>query len=555
MRKLAVWLAALTLAMVAAQGLAQSPQELQNPRPGDWPTYGRNPEMWRYSPLSQINTLNVRNLRLAWSRSLGFRTDAQFSPAVYDGIMYINAPDRVIALNAANGDLVWEYKVTLHEKTASLPAGRSRGSVVVFDGKVYHALADGRVVALDAKTGKEIWSTQVGNIDLGEGFSTGPIFADGKIIVGPSGADAGGVNGRIVALDPQTGQVLWTFNAVPQPGEPGFETWDPPSAAEYGGGSAWNAGAYDPVTKTVIYGIGQPIPWYAKGFRRGDNLYTASWVALDVETGRLKWYYQVVPSDEWDLDQIATPVITDLTIDGQTRRVAILPTTTGFLLLFDVETGQMLKWYQMMPEVTVHTGFTADGKPIIDDSLRYENPGEEKLVCAFRWVDYEPAAYSPDTGLYYRPNVYDCAVIKNSPPPSDWRPGQNPINADIENLPDRFGRYGALTAIDPATGQVVWEFAYGYQNRAGPVVTAGGLVFSGFMDRVVRAFDARTGEVLWQQVMPAYMQSAAVTYEVRGKQYVAVVVGGSAPAVAAPRRSDLPPIVEGEVTVFTFALP
>jgi len=550
---------ALSVGVALAVGLswawAQTEQELLNPPPQDWPTYGRNLEMWRYSPLNQINRINVSRLRLVWSRSLGFRTDAQFSPVVYRGVMYINGPDRVVALDAATGNLIWEAKYKLNEKTASLPAGRSRGSVVVYDGKVYHALADGRVVALDARTGKEVWSTQVGQIEYGEGFSTGPIFAGGKIIVGPSGADAGGVPGRIVALDPETGKVLWTFNTVPKPGEPGFETWDPPSAAEWGGGSAWNAGAYDPETRTLIYGIGQPIPWYAKGYRRGANLYTASWVALDVDTGKLKWYYQVVPNDEWDLDQIATPTIATLRIDGQSRRVALLPTTTGFLLVFDVQSGQMLKWYQMMPEVTIHKGFTPDGKPIIDDGMRYENPGDTRLVCAFRWVDYEPAAFSPDTGLYYRPNVYDCQNLKNSPPPADWKPGQNPINAEFQALPDRFSRYGALSAIDPATGKVVWEFGYGYQNRAGPVVTAGGLVFSGFMDRVFRAFDARTGEVLWQQVMPAYIQTDAITYAVGGKQYVAVVVGGSAPAVAAPHQTGLPDIVEGEVTVFVFALP
>jgi glucose dehydrogenase len=145
--------------------------------------------------------------------------------------------------------------------------------------------------------------------------------------------------------------------------------------------------------------------------------------------------------------------------------------------------------------------------------------------------------------------------LKNSPPPADWKPGQNPINAEFQALPDRFSRYGALSAIDPITGKVVWEFGYGYQNRAGPVVTRGGLVFSGFMDRVFRAFDARTGDILWQQVMPAYIQTDAITYAVGDKQYVAVVVGGSAPAVAAPHQTGLPDIVEGEVTVFVFALP
>ncbi|RIH89393.1 Quinohemoprotein alcohol dehydrogenase ADH-IIG [Calidithermus terrae] len=540
------------LAMPAA--LAQTEQELLNPPPTEWPTYGRNLEMQRYSPLSQINTFNVPRLRLTWSRSLGFRTDAQFSPVVYRGIMYVPAPDRVIALNATNGDLAWEYKVKLHEKTASLAASRNRGAVVVFDGKVYHTLGDGRVVALEARTGKEIWSSQIGRIELGEGFTSGPIFAGGKIIVGPSGADIGGVNGRVVALDPQDGKTIWTFNAIPQPGEPGFESWDPPSAAQWGGGSAWNVGAYDPVTRTVIYGIGQPIPWVAKDFRRGDNLYTASWVALEADTGKLKWHYQVIPNDEWDLDQIATPTIGDVRIDGQTRRVALLPTTTGFLLLFDIRTGQMIKWHQMVPELTIHKGFTPEGKPIIDDSFRYQQVGEKKLVCAFRWVDWEPAAFSPQTGLYYRPNTYDCANLRNDPPAADWRPGQNPINAEFEYLTDRFSRYGALSAIDPATGKVVWEFGYGYRNFNGPVVTAGGVVFSGFMDRVFRAFDARTGTILWQQVMPAYMQTDAITYMVEGKQYVAVIAGGAG-TFFPHRQTGLPPVVEGEVTAFVFALP
>jgi len=552
-----VWikLGILVALVLAAPGLAQSADELRNPPPSEWPTYGRNLEMWRYSPLSQINTFNVNRIRPVWSRSLGFRTDAQFSPVVYKGVMYINGPDRVIALNAATGDLVWEYKVKLNEKASWIPTGRSRGSVVVYDGKVFHALGDGRVVGLDAKTGKEVWSTQVGTVNLGEGFSTGPIFADGKILVGPSGADAGGVNGRVVALDPQNGKVLWTFNTVPQPGEPGFETWEPPTSAQYGGASAWNAGAYDPVTRTVMYGVGQPIPWYAKGFRNGDNLYSASWVALDVDTGKLKWYYQVVPRDDWDLDQIATPTIINLRVGGQNKRVAILPTTTGFLTIFDMQTGKMLNWWQMIPEASIHKGFTPDGKPIIDDSMRYQNPGESKFVCGFRWVDYEPAAYSPLTGLYYRPNSNYCANLKNSPPPTDWKPGQSPINAEFENLPDRFNRLGALSAINPITGEVVWEFTYGYQNYGGPVATAGGLVFGGFMDRVFRAFSAQTGQILWQQVMPAYIQTDAITYAVEGKQYVAVTVGGSGALVAINKQSNLPAIVDGEVTVFAFALP
>lgn len=544
----------LSAALVLGLASAQTADELQNPAPADWPSYGRNLEMWRYSPLDQITTDNVDNLRLAWSRGLGFVIDAQFSPAVYDGVMYINGADRVVALDGATGDQIWEYKVDLNENVSYLTRDRSRGSVVVYDGKVFHDLGDGRVVALDAKTGEEVWSSQVGNIDLSEGFSSGPIFADGKLITGPSGADIGGSPGRIVAMDVANGEILWTFHTVPQPGEPGFETWDPPSAAQWGGGSAWVPGAYDPQTGTVIYGVGQPVPWWAGEQRGGDNLYTSSWVALDVKTGELKWYHQVVPTDEWDLDQIPTPLIADLTFDGVQHRTAILPTTTGYILNVDVESGDILNWHQMMPEVTVHKGWDADGNPIIDDSYRYTEAGQTHTVCGFRWVDFEPGAFSPDTGLYYRPNTLDCEDITNNPRPDDWQPGENPIFASLTGLVDRFDRLGALSAIDPVTGEVKWEYTTGYSQRSGAVATAGNLVFAGFPDRGFRGFDATTGDLLFEQKLPAYISANPITYAVDGKQYVAIPVGGAGALVIA-HQSDVPPLVTSDVTMFVFALP
>lgn len=544
----------IVLAFLLSFGAAQTTEELTDPAPGDWPTYGRNLEMWRYSPLDQINRDNVGELRLAWSRSLSTTFEPQGSPVEYDGILYINGPDRVTALDATNGDQVWEYTVDLNENTASLTGGRSRGSVVVYEGKVFSTLGDGRVVALDAKSGEEQWSAQIGNIDVAEGFSSGPIFADGKIIVGPSGADTGGSPGRIIAMDVENGEILWTFNTVPQPGEPGFDTWEPPSAAEWGGGSAWVPGAYDSETKTVIYGVGQPIPWWAGDQRQGDNLYTASWVALDVGTGELKWYHQIVPNDEWDYDQIATPVITDIEVDGQTRRVAILASVTGWLIVDDIETGEFINAYQMMPETTIVTGFDDEGKAVIDDSYRFTEPGQTKEVCALRWVDFEPAAYSPDTKLYYRPNTYDCRNMTSNPRPDDWQPGESAINSSFEPEVDKFDRLGAISAIDPATGEVVWEFSTGYSQYSGPAVTAGGLVFAGFPDRRFRAFDAENGDVLWDQVLPAYIPANPITYEVDGKQYVAVPVGGPG-GIVIEKQSDVPDLVTGDVSIFVFALP
>lgn len=544
--------AVMVLVLALSIGTAQTTEELTDPAPGDWPTYGRNLEMQRYSPLDQINRDNVNDLRLAWSRDVGIEGNAQFSPIVYDGAMYINGPDRVVALDATNGDLLWEYVTELDENTGFI-INRSRGSAVVFDGKVFNALADGRLVALDAATGEELWSTQVGDIDFGEGFSSGPIFADGKLIVGPSGADIGGVPGRVVSVDVESGEILWTFNVIPQPGEAGYETWEPAESSIWGGGSAWNPGAYDPETRTVIYGTGQPIPWDNFGIRDpvSPDLYTASKVGLDVDTGELKWYRQHVPGDEWDYDQHPTPTVADLEIDGEMRRVLINPTTTGYLEVLDVETGEFLRGHAMMPEYAVHKGYEEDGTAIIDQSARFEEPGM-MMLCPFRWVNYEPAAFSPETGLYYRPNTYDCREYTLNPLPDDWQPGESPLNFELTEQPDRFDRFGALSAIDPITGEVVWEFGHGYSQNAGAAVTGGGLVFGAFPDRIFRAFDAETGEVLWQQVVSAAMHGSPITYEVEGKQYVAVPVGTTASFTG---QTGLPPTVTGDTAIFVFALP
>ena len=551
-------LLAVLFAVSLSTVFAQTSEELLNPAPGEWPTFGRTLDMWRYSPLDEITKENVQDLRMAWSLGLESAIDAQFSPVVYDGVMYLPSSEGVTAVDAATGDRQWVYSVELSENTPAFTAGRMRGGVVVYDGNVFGTTGDGRAYAVDAATGEQRWITQVGAVDLNEGFSAGPIFADGKIILGPAGADQGGVNGRVLALDTESGEILWTFNTVPAPGEPGFETWDPPTAAQYGGASAWTPGAYDPVTRTVIYGTGNAIPWWAGEHRRGDNLYVASYVALDVDTGALKWYFQVVPREEWDVDTINTPVVADLTIDGQQRRVAILASVTGYVIWLDVATGEYLQSEGYNPEFTYHLGFEDDGTPIIDDALRWTEAtaGEIKLLCPMRWVDYEPAAYDPERGIYFRPNTHECSELGNFPPPADWQPGESAINiVGGANQADRFDRLGGLTAIDAATGEVLWDYAVdGYSQRAGVVATAGGLVFMGSADRGFRAFDADTGEVLWEQRLPAYIAGNPISYAVDGKQYVAVPVGGAG-NIMINRRSDAPALVTSEVTVFVFSLP
>lgn len=547
--------------------VAQTTEDLTNPPPGEWPTFNRTLDGLRFSPLDQITRDNVSELTLAWSRNLGYEGLVQSTPVVWDGVMYINGNMAALALDAATGDLIWEYRPEQVEGATGFFLNRMRGGVVVYDGKVFYARNDGILVALDAETGEEVWSNPLTDIQLAEGFSAGPIFADGKLIVGPSGSDAGGAPGKIHAVNAEDGELLWSFNIIPEPGDPAYETWQPtpPSwEAGVGGASAWNAGTYDPETRTVIYGTGQPTPWDRFDDRRGDeegevsqDLYSASFVALDVDTGELKWYHQVVPGDEWDFDQQTTPVVTDLGIDGETRRVALLQTTTGFIVLIDVETGEFLRAHNMMeaiwPEATplVHEGYEEDGTPIINDDLRPEE-GETISYCPGRLFQFALGSYSPETGLYYRSNSHDCLDQTMYPLPDDWEPGQPATNFERPRDLDKLDNLGAFSAINPVTGEVAWNFYYDYNPQySGVVATAGNVVFAASPDRIFRAFDAETGDVLWQQVLTAHMESNPITYEVDGTQYVATLVGHPSGRGAMNGAQTVP----GPAQVFVFSLP
>lgn len=549
-------------------GAAQTYEQLLDPPAGEWPQYGRDVQERRYSPLDQINRSNVQDLGMVWARSLGFLQSHQGSPAVWDGVMYVSTQTGVIALDATNGELIWEYS-SPNEGTVVADTA-VRGSPVVFDGKVFFALSHGKAVGVDAKTGEEVWSTQLTQEQLNEDFTTNPIFANGRLVFGVSGADDGGAPGRIVAVDVENGEVLWTFNTVPlDPSDPAFDTWPlPPSwEAGIGGASAWNAGAYDPVTNTVVYGTGQPTPWDRIDYRRYNegepmaNLYSASFVALDADTGELRWYHQVVPGDEWDADQHTVPIFADLEIDGEERRVAVLATTTGYIVLIDAASGEFLAGHPVAEEHTMHLGYTEDGQAIINPDVRYTEEGQFARICpALRWAHIAPGAFSPDTGLLYRPNQMACINMGPKLLPSDWEPGQRAWFSESGPKDESywFDRLGALSAIDPVTGEVVWEFAHSYGHDAGPVVTAGGLVFTASHDRRIRALDAETGETLWEQPLTTGARGGTITYAVDGKQYVATLIG-----MASHNTGDIPdynpfadiaPPVTGDAAIFVFAL-
>lgn len=562
---------AIGFALSLTVGAAQTQDDLINPPAEQWPQLGRDVMQQRYSPLDEINTDNVQQLQLTWARDLGFLQDHQGSPAVWDGTMFISTQTGVVALDATNGEELWSYERPNEGEVISDSA--VRGSPVVYEGKVFFNTRYGTTVAVDAETGEEVWATQITEEELNEGFSTNPIFAKDRLIVGRTGADSGGAPGRINALDIENGEILWTFNVVPtSPDDPAFDTWTNPPSWEngIGGGSAWNAGAYDPQTDTVVFGTGQPTPWDRVDPRRRDpegqeptkDLYTASFVALDVETGELKWYHQVVPADEWDYDQHTVPIFADLDIDGETKRAAVLATTTGFVLAIDAESGDVLSANQVAEESTVHLGYDDEFEPIINEEARLPEEGMFFRVCPhFRWAHIAPGAFSPDTGLLYRPNQMACVNFGARILPDDWQPGERAWFHDVAPRNDDywFENLGHLTAVDPVTGEIAWQFGHDYGHDAGPVVTAGNLVFTTSHDRRLRAFDAETGETLWEQILTAASRGGTITYAVDGKQYVAALVGkanvGTGIIPDYNPNSDVSEPVIGNAAVFVYSLP
>ncbi|TVR87761.1 MAG: hypothetical protein EA416_14240 [Trueperaceae bacterium] len=559
----------LSLALVGGLAFGQTATDLVDPPSAAWPQHGRTPDGQRFSPLSHIDVTNVDRLRLVWSQELG-EPAGHLSPAVWESTLVVSIPDGLVALDAATGETRWTYRAetATGAGAVALPERAPRGAPVIMHGRVYTALRDPIVVAVDFVDGSEVWRTDVGLEGLAEGFSSNPIAAGESIVVGPSNADFGAAPGRIVAIDPNDGSVRWTFFLVPQEeSDPAHSTWQPMAPTwrwGIGGASAWNVGVFDPVTRTVLYGTGQPVPSERLDQRRrndGDasaDHYSSGFVALDADTGALRWFHQVVPGDEWEYDQHTVPVVVDLeTDDGTPRRAALLATTTGFLVAVDMTDGAIVDTHQLAPDSNVHLGYDAGGRAIIDASMRHLGEREATQVCpGSRWANVAPGAYSPLTGLLYRPN--DTVCERQGLRPSVHEDAADDfgnvwMHARPRQGEDYYERWGALSAIDPISGAVVWEFASEYPHDAGVLATAGGLVFSVFADRVFRAFDAGTGAVLFEQVLTSHGDGSPITYEVDGTQYVAVIVGHASGVEGIPG-TGLPRSVSGPAVLFVFAL-
>ena len=502
---------------------------LENPEPGNWMLYRRTYDGQGYSPLEQINTSNVKNLTPVWTFSTGVIEGHEAPPIVNNGVMFVTTPmGQVIALNAKTGDEYWRYKRQLPEDLFQLhPTNRGVG---LWQDKLYLATTDDHVVALDAKTGKVVWDTKVQDYKKGQYLTLMPLVIDGKVIVGGSGGEFG-VRGYVVAYDANSGKELWRTFTIPAPGEPGSETWTGDDW-KTGGGSAWMTGNYDKDTKTIYWGIGNAAPWPGDA-HPGDNLYTTSVLGLDPETGKIKAHFQYHPNNSWDWDEVEAPILVDLQRDGRTVKSLIHPGRNAIFWVLERKPDK-ISYVAGWPYVytDVWKGIEPEtGKPIVDPAHK-PVIGKRVEFCPSLWggKDWPSAAYSQKTKYVYVPaNENTCGGFSGEKVP--LVPGQLWLGTKPEDigLTLRPGakHIGELQAWDPATGKKVWSHNFPKSQLFGSVLaTAGDLVFvGGTNDRYFRAFDAKSGELLWEQKTNSGIMGMPVSYEVDGTQYIAIQSG------------------------------
>jgi len=520
MRKLLLLLlllaAACSSAQVTFERLLGASREPEN-----WLTYSGRYSGWRYSTLNQINTGNASHLAMQWAFQVSDLGQFETTPIVVDGILYgTGQNDRAFALDARTGRAIWRYQRNLPEKLQPCCGMVNRG-LAILGNRLFMATLDAHVIALDTKTGNLLWDVTAADYRKAYTFTVAPLVVKNEVIVGISGGEYG-VRGFIDAYDAVTGRRLWRFDTVPGPGQPGHETWKGDSS-KTGGAPAWITGSYDPELNLVYWPTGNPAPSNYGGERGGDNLYSNSMLALDADTGKLKWYFQFTPHDLYDYDATQIPILIDADWHGRQRKLLLQANRNGFFYVLDRTSGEFLL-ATPFGNITWATGIGSDGKPTVNAALKSSPEGT--LVCpgALGLTNWYAPSYSPETGLLYVATSNECDVFTSSPQP--YRAGHDFLGSVY--VPDPVRRpTGALEAIDVFSGKKKWSFPYFSNPNGGALSTAGGLVFGGDSDGNFIALDALAGHDLWHVQLGAAIYSTAITFAIDGKQYVAVPAGSA----------------------------
>ena len=532
---------------------------LINPEEHNWLSYRGTLDGWGYSKLDQINDTNIEELQPVWSFSTGVLGGHESPPIVNDGVMFVTTPGNFLyAIEAATGDLLWRYQHNLPENYIAFH--RTNRGVALYGDKVYMATLDARVIALDATTGEKVWDTPVQDNSFGYYITMAPLAIDGKILVGTSGGELG-IRGFVVALDAESGTEAWRTYTVPGPGEPGNESW-PGESWRTGGAAVWIPGHYDADLGLAYFGTGNPGPWIGDQ-RPGDNLYTNSVIALDIESGAIKAHHQYHWNGSWDWDEVSTPILMPVERAGRQFNALVHPGRNGYLWTLERQADR-IGFVDAEPYVHQNAFSSIDpetGRPSYDPN-HTPATGESVDFCPSLWggKDWPPAAYNPDTGLVYIPaNDNHCGVIEGRE--VTYMPGSSYTGARTEfTLREPEGNIGEIQAWNMDSGEEVWSVEFESHNWGGILTTAGNLIFSGgTSDRFFRAHDASTGEELWRFRTNSGIIGVPSTYSVSGKQYVAIQSGWGVDAAGMTARIDQQRgtrtfVPQGGV-VWVFALP
>jgi len=528
---------------------------LRSPAAGDWLNWRRTDNAWGYSPLDQINARNVQRLQLAWSWAMDNTGAQEATPLVYDGVMYLPNPHGVIqALDAATGDLLWEYRPKASAGAGPEGNGVQR-NIAIYGDKIFGTTTDAHIVAVDARSGKLVWDTQVADHQLGYNYTSGPIVVRGKVIAGMAGCNHYKEDVCfIAALDAETGKEVWRTSTVARPGEPGGDTWGDLPLKFRAGGDAWIPGSYDSETNTLYWGTAQAKPWVraARG-TDGDALYTNSTLALDPDTGKIKWFYQHLPGETQDMDE----VFERLLIDSGGRKSVFEMGKLGILWQLDRTSGKFIRATDLGLQNIVKVD-PENGKVTY---LKVPQLGVEMEMCpstaGFR--DWRATAFSPQTNALYVPMSLNCEKATFGEVEKEiGGGGDGPVVRHDYKYPQSGGNLGQFLAMDIRTGKVLWQRRTPSPSNTAALATAGGVVIGGDWDRHMYAYDAATGKILWQTRLITSAQGFPITYLAKGKQYIAMPAGtggGSWSSMIPPELAPELRLPKSGNAVFVFALP
>ena len=527
------WLSAITICLAvigAEKSWAQSATDLANDAKSTDQvlTVGLGQGQQRYSALDKVNTSNVKSLVPVWNYSFGDNRGQESQPLVYNGVMYVTTHDSTHAIDPKTGRGIWVNKFEYPPETPRIVCcGIVNRGAAIYNGKLYRATLDAHVVALNMEDGTEIWKSKA--IDYADGYSMtmAPLIANGVVITGISGGEYG-IRGFIDGWDPETGKHLWRRYTVPAPDEEGGDTW-PGETYKHGGAPTWITGTYDPELDLVYWGAGNGGPWNAE-FRKGDNLYVGSVLALKPKTGEIAWHYQFSPNDPYDYDGVNENIIADVEIDGKMQKVIMHADRNGYLYVIDRTDGKLLRASQYIKKLNWADGIDMKtGRPIDSALTKKMRATGEKIdvwPSAFGGKNWFPMSYSPKSGLVYA-NTLEMGMSYKPVEPV-FKKGTFYFGLDLAQLQFLFpedGNTGYLRAIDPLNGDIKWEVGSQAANWGGTMVTAGDLVFTGTYTGQFKAFDANTGDEVWSFQTGSGIIGQPMTWEQDGKQYISIASG------------------------------